>query len=695
MDVKKWLCILFFIINISFLLVGPVKADSDLKANEGIFYVKEPAEELVSLGGEWEFYWNQLLEPKDFRGGIPTERSFVNLPHGSSGFNVDNHLLSRTGHVTYRLHIEFPISEFGRTKAMYIPSMSSAYTIWIDGELETKVGKVGINRKTMEPESIPSIIEFRVGSSPTEIVIQASNYYQRRAGMNDFILLGESKDVYSHQMKKMLFRTTIIISLLIMGFYHLALFAFRKKEYSLIYFGLLCLFVAIRATLLEEDLAGDFFTFFSWEIDRKLEYLGASLGTLFLALFTYRMFPQDFNKRIRNVISIVTLFFSIWIICTPALVFTSTMLQLQMVIMLVFTYLLYVFILAFKRKREGSLLNMFAMIMMVLAAVNDFAYFNNWLHTTELISVGMLFFLFTQSIIISKKYARAFHHNEQLSRDLLTLNTSLEEKVHSRTMELHQSNRKLQTVNEKMEEAHQMRSRLIGNIAHEIGAPLTSIQAYSKGIIDEVINSEKKYIQLIYEKSLYLSQILHDLRSMADVDMKELNYEKKLVEIESFCQRIFEQNKLELERGGIHFEFRNLLATDDGEKTVFMDPIRIEQVVVNFITNAMRYVPEAGRLIVELARCDESSIIIRVIDNGKGIKREELDLVFKRFYSSRNEGKEHYGSGLGLSISKEIIEHHGGTIGVESKVNEGSCFYFILPLGIGGTELPPINRNGL
>lgn len=677
MKIKKFPFILFIFVNL--LLVSTVQADSIQEAKEGVLQIDSSSEGLVSLGGKWEFYWNSLYKPEDFLEGAPEGRRFVQLPHGSHGFDVNGQNLAQTGHVTYRLQIDFPMSEYGTTKALYIPTISSAYTVWIDGTMKAKIGEVGINRESMKPESVPSIVEFKVPSGATEIVIQASNYFQRRAGMTELILIGEPGDIFQYQNKKLLFRTIIVTSLLIMGLYHLALFAFRRKEYSLIYFGLLCILVAIRATLLEEGLAEYVFTIFSWEIDRTLEYLGASLGTLFLALFTYMMFPEDFNKKVRNLITMGAVLFSLLIICTPALIFTRMMIHLQIFIMLVFTYLLFVFILAVKRKREGSLLNMMAMMVIFIAAINDFSFFNDLVKTMELSSVGMLFFLFTQSIIISKRYAMAYNHNAQLSKDLMVLNTSLEQKVDTRTMELHHSNKKLQTVNEKLEEAHQMRSNLISNIAHEIGAPLTSIQAYTKGIIDGVIQSERKYIQLIYEKSLYLSQILNDLRSMTDMETKELKYMKQHVDIEEFCQRIFQQNKVDLERDGIHFSFHHTL-DNDSKKIVDIDPIRIEQVIVNFITNAGRYVPDMGKIEMWLSNRGENSIIIRMIDNGRGIKPEELDLIFNRFYSSRNEGKEHYGSGLGLSISKEIIEYHKGTIGVESIVNEGSCFYFTLPL---------------
>lgn len=675
----KCTLLLMLLILANIFLSSNVYAVTTEESRDGFLTIEEFPSEPFYLGGEWEFYWEKLYSPNDFqKEGFNSDPTMVRLPHGSDGFDVDGEILSSTGFATYRLQIQFPSKELGTTKSMYIPSISSAYTLWINGKVKATSGVVGTNRETMDPDNIPRIIQFRVDSLTTEVVIQASNYHQRKAGIHELILVGEFEDIFQYQNKKLLFRTIIVTSLVIMGLYHLSLFAFRRNEHSLIYFGLLCIFIAIRAILLEEDLAAHVVSFLNWEVKNKIEYLGASLGSLFLTLFAYTQFSEDMNKWMRNLTIFVTSLVSIFIILTPSIIFTKWMNILLLLTTCIFIYLMYVFIIAFIRKREGSLLNMLAMVFLFVAAINDVSYFSNLAETMELTSVGMLFFLFTQSIIISKRSAVAFSKSEQLSEELLALNTSLEQKVESRTLELNQSNQQLQAVNEKLNEAHQLRTKLISNIAHEIGAPLTSIQAYSKGMIDGVIQKEEKYIQLIYEKGLFLSQLLNDLRAMTDMETKSINYEMKKVPILEFCQRLSEQFNLELGKLGIQFDFINRLP--NGKSIlVEMDPMRIEQVLVNLVTNAARFVPAEGKVTMLIENGEQNSIRISIIDNGEGITRDELDLVFNRYYSRQKSGREHIGSGLGLPISKDIVEYHHGSIGVKSKVGEGSCFSFTLP----------------
>ncbi|MED4354202.1 HAMP domain-containing sensor histidine kinase [Schinkia azotoformans] len=213
------------------------------------------------------------------------------------------------------------------------------------------------------------------------------------------------------------------------------------------------------------------------------------------------------------------------------------------------------------------------------------------------------------------------------------------------------ANKRLQVANESLEEAHQSRSKWIRNISHEISTPLTNIRAYTMGMLDGVIPSKKNFIQLVYDQSLYLSRMLHDLHDMTNVKNRQIKYDLQKVNIQDYVLNFYNKTKLDVEKEGIIFKYHDLLSDTVEELIVFIDPLRIEQVIVNILKNAKRFV-----------------------------KEDELDLVFNRFYKSKNQNQQQNGSGLGLSISKEIIEHHHGMIGVESKEGEGSCFYFMLPL---------------
>ncbi len=649
---------------------------------KGIISVNQlPAKGLVQVDGKWEFYWHKLYTPTDFRqNAVHIVPQLVDVPHSWNNYKLEGKNLPQTGFATYRIQIEFPKDEVGTIKALYMPSVSSAYTLWINGKKMSENGTVGKRRELMIPESVPKVVEFEVNSIQVELIIQASNYNQRKAGITESLLIGEPKTIFQFSEKKLIYRSMIVMSLVIMGLYHAALFAFRRKEPALIFFAIVCITVAIRAILIEQDLAYYILSFLNWEIANKLEYLGATLGVLFISLFSYMQFSDEMNRRIRNVIVFLMSAYSLFIVLTPALVFTRTMVLLQVFILLTIMYLLYVDMKAFLHKREGSLLNVGAIFMMFLTGVNDTLYFNNIVHTTELSSVGLLFFLFTQSIILSKRYSMSFTQSERLSHDLAKLNASLEQKVQTRTMELEHANNELHDVNQKLREAHLSRSRWIGNITHEIAAPLTGIRSYTKGMLDRVIPSDKKNMKLVYDQSLYLSQMLHDLHDMAVMENKQIKFELSPVNIQSYISKIYDKYKMDIKKNGITFVLKDGLSQQEGESIVQIDSIRIEQVITNLLRNAQRFVEKEGKIVLELDKLDENYIVIKVADNGTGVNEDELELIFNRFYRGRNQGKPHRSSGLGLAIAKEIIEHHKGKLSVESKTGIGSCFYFTLPV---------------
>lgn len=682
---SRYFQLLFWVSISTILLSFPMSVGNAMEDNRpqgGIVYLDSHQDkEIVKLDGKWEFYWQQLYTPLDFgRDLFRQPPSIVEVPLTWRSYTIGGEKLPLAGYATYRLQIKFPEEEIGTVKALYIPSIASAYKLWINGEVKSQNGEVGKTKGTMKPENVPKVVEFPIHNNQIELIVQASNFNQRKAGIFNSILIGEPEPIRQYQQRKITYRAIIVTSLVMIGIYHILMFLYRRKETSLIYFGILCIVVAIRATILEEGLASQILFFLNWEIARKLEYLGATIGVLFFTLFVYTQFSKDMHRKIRDFITVVYASYSLFILFTPAVVYTRTMLFLQILILLAITYLLFVYSIAYFRKRENSLINALAIMMLFLSAINDTLYFNNVIYTTELASVGLVFFLFTQSIMISKRYSMAYLQSEKLSNDLAILNASLERQVLERTKELQYANKRLQVANESLEEAHQLRSKWIRNISHEISTPLTNIRAYTMGMLDGVIPSKKNFIQLVYDQSLYLSRMLHDLHDMTDVENRQIKYDLQKVNIQDYVLNFYNKTKLDVEKEGIIFKYHDLLSDTAEELIVFIDPLRIEQVIVNILKNAKRFVKEDGEIQLELGKWDEKYIIIKIKDNGIGIKEDELDLVFNRFYKSKNQNQQQNGSGLGLSISKEIIEHHHGMIGVESKEGEGSCFYFMLPL---------------
>ncbi|MBW5449418.1 response regulator [Cohnella sp. CFH 77786] len=269
----------------------------------------------------------------------------------------------------------------------------------------------------------------------------------------------------------------------------------------------------------------------------------------------------------------------------------------------------------------------------------------------------------------------------------------LEHQVRERTTELAETNTALEQINRELEQAYrelsameQSRRRLFGNISHELGTPLTSIQGYVKGILDGIERfQDRKYLQRIYDKTIYLHRIIRDLFELSKLEARQIRFEFQQMELLPFVENLRQKYASDVELHELRFEctLPDPKATETA--MVRIDPLRIEQVVNNFITNAIKFTGPGGtiRLSVEL---DASSapydrVRIGIHDTGSGIDDEDLPHVFDRFYRGQASRKSRAeGAGLGLSICQEIIRYHDGEIGVASRLGEGSTFYFTLPV---------------
>lgn len=221
----------------------------------------------------------------------------------------------------------------------------------------------------------------------------------------------------------------------------------------------------------------------------------------------------------------------------------------------------------------------------------------------------------------------------------------------------------------------QQKEDFISIVSHEIKTPITSLKvsmqllnrmkdAPSATVVPSLIAKANKGVEKV-------SALIEDL-----LDVGKLNGKQAELEIESFCIADLIRDCLQhLEIEGIH----QIEIIGQLDLEVLGDKDRIEQVIVNFVNNAIKYAPRS-KIFIELSEKDEKARIA-VRDEGKGIPTEKLPFIFDRYYRVESKGDQISGLGLGLFICADIIKRHQGQIGVESEIGNGSTFWFTLPLG--------------
>ncbi|MDR2273488.1 MAG: response regulator [Sphingobacterium sp.] len=234
---------------------------------------------------------------------------------------------------------------------------------------------------------------------------------------------------------------------------------------------------------------------------------------------------------------------------------------------------------------------------------------------------------------------------------------------------------------ETQKKAEQEKDEFLSIASHELKTPLTSIKAYMQ-LLDRKLkldnmSAEAKYVGRVQDQVEKLNSLITDLLDLSKIDNGKLGINKKVFSLERMVQNAIDsivqthdQSNMELHRQG-----------DISDLMVYGDEIRLEQVLVNFLTNAYKYAAGTEKVIVDCTILMDC-VKVSVIDFGIGIPESKQAEVFDKFYRVEETSFDFQGLGIGLYICSEIIRSHQGTIAVESSVGKGTTFYFTLPLNL-------------
>ncbi len=238
-------------------------------------------------------------------------------------------------------------------------------------------------------------------------------------------------------------------------------------------------------------------------------------------------------------------------------------------------------------------------------------------------------------------------------------------------------NKKLEIEALKIRENY--RREFIGNVSHELKTPLFTVQGYLETLIDGALKDNEvreKYLKRANKGVERLIFIVKDLDMITKLEVGDLNLEKEEFNIVELINNVFELLEMKASKQNILLTFDKIYRK---KIIVRADKDRIQQVLTNLIVNSIKYGRQGGTTEVSVENLIMNKILVRVTDNGEGIKNENIPRLFERFYRVDKSGsREQGGSGLGLSIVKHIIEAHNEKIYVESQFGIGSEFSFTL-----------------
>jgi signal transduction histidine kinase len=618
----------------------------------------------VNLDGEWEFYWKEFCDPnvlrRDVLQCVSTEDATtgnINVPGNWNSYIHDGKPLDVMGYATYRLKVLVPENE--NFLSLYMPTMGTAYQMWINGREISQNGKVGKSEEEMVLSYQPQVVNVYNHSEEYDIVVWVSNFYHgKKAGIWGSIQLGQSDDILKKYNNQTILDWLTFGSLFIMGLYHLGLYSLRREDPSTLWFGLFCIVLALRAISLGNHFLHHFLPEqLSW-LAFKIEYLTAHLGLLYFSLFLHYIFLNEFSKKVLYVVLGIGGFLTLIVVLFSSTIFTVSLIAFQILLLLSSFYNFWVMVLALKHKRQGSILFLGGFLILFLAILNDILSTQGVIYTEHFTSISVIAFIFSQSLMLSIRFSNAFKESEIARADAEEQKAIAEQ-------------RKLE-----IEKLNKTKDEFLANLSHEIKTPLSIVFAYSEMLStgEEYSEEVKEYSSEIYTHSNQLNDYISDVIFVTEIE-SNFQLRKSDVYLKTLFLDIIKKNKPFIEEKEIQLDLNvseNLV--------IHCDPSLMKKALSAVVKNAIVYNKPKGSVIIT-SDIQTDNVAIRIIDTGIGIAPEHQNKVFEKFF--RVDSSLTYtvsGVGIGLFLAKKIIELHGGKILLESEKEQSSTFILQIPI---------------
>ncbi|NJB09109.1 histidine kinase, partial [Clostridioides difficile] len=630
-----------------------------IRASNGILTIDNDTftkGKLVFLIDDWEFYNHKIFKPNDFtEQDIKPEYVFIGQ---YPDFSMRKGNQSPYGNATYRMRIK----NEGKDKllSLELPEIFSASEVWINGEMVSKLGDVGTEK--YRPKIKNSVVSF-IAKKNTEIIINVSNFSHYYSGLYYPPALGETKDISNMMFYRLLFYSIICFTTFAIAIFSLSVWFLSNKSKIYLYFGCMCVFFAIHVSYPFVHLLGLPLVSFTYAVE-DLSYF---MVVLCIICINGSISKIEENKVYRFLILPLGITMSIISIVIPIILLPYDMYFVNIYGKLIdiYKYIVFIYILmsslvSIYKKTCSEHISSYILvsvntvfgISILFDAVTSNRFepiFTGW--QTEYCGF-VIVILF--SVMMINRNRIIIKENEKLTRNL-------EHEVEVRTNEL------TTLLNE--------RKRFLADVAHDLKAPVSAIQAFIDLIkvgnihVDE---ETRTYLYAINQKSNEVQNRVRSLQEFTSQD-KSIGISEKIC-LNNFIKEIYENNLPDTQACGVNFEAYIL------EKKIYakINKEMLTRAFENLIYNALTFTPFDGKIILSMDK-EDGFAIIKISDNGKGIPPENIPKVFDRFFTER-DNNEPKGQGLGLYIVKSIIREHGGEIFVDSELGKGTVFTIKLSL---------------
>lgn len=633
-------------------------------------------ENVVPMNGQWSLHPGELLTPADFADGKRASSPlYITLGDRWDRYKLpDGSLLSSQNAATLRLRVLLPPDvrkRLGDALALRAAPRSRGIELWATDPsgralIEPfQLGVVSRDRDAIRNSSrviISTLLLPTPGSDAQEIDLlihlSSSQMPKRLAPVE--IQLGTDTVIRrasqaANQIHLLLAGVTMVI-----GLYHLALYTMRRSELAPLYFGLFCLALTLRQYMLrgylDERLIGYTLREGIWDLQIRIELIGLYAAVPLFSAYLRALLPNSVARWFIGALTAIGIVLSVIAIAARKITdVTWSIYVMEGVLLLAALYIITRVITILLRGGGDTQAVRFLSIGTLILAVfagNDVLTNIGVIQSVVLEQYGMFVFIFCQAFVLASQNARARYGAERLAVELDGKNAALSR-------------------------LDQMKDEFLANTSHELRTPLSGILGLAEALLgsERLTRRSREHLRLIVASGRRLASLVNDILDFAKLRYDHLTLQKRRVDPWVVVDLV-----LALSRpltSGKALALKNELGDDTA--AVLADENRLQQILTNLIGNAIKFTSEGT--VTVAAKEDNGFLEISITDTGLGIAEEDQARMFDAFIQGDGSAvREAGGTGLGLTITRKLVELHGGRIWVRSAKGKGSTFTFSLPL---------------